>query len=516
MSDHPIADALAAVREGIEERRASVEPPLWHVRTARAYEVVARSDGWPVVVLDNGTRFPVAPTMIRDDGASSWSFAPPPWSTAPDAGGGAAVTDETVSTPHPVDRHIERVAALAEPAVGPFDVSLGGEMARQYVEEPPPKRKRRTKAEMAEYRALMQSFTPGAVAAREDAERVALPDAMALAEPTSIPAALPDGAWELRSPPRRPTVAEIAEALDNLETPAEATPSSVPPVGVDLTPQESAMPDVSRLEFDVPASEYHVSELGAASSSALKELARSPAHYREWLAQPSRQTPAMAFGSAVHARVLEPAKFAAEYVVRPPMPDGRTAAGKDARAAFEATVGDRTPLDQDDADTIEAIRAALLRHPIAARLLTARDGVAEVTARWHDGPTGVKCRARVDLWIPSLAVAVDLKTTTDASPKEFAKSVANYSYGIQQAHYVAGLEACGARVEAFLFVAVERTRPYGVSVFQLDTEAVEHSRERRAGLLEVKAQYLHVDRWPSYSDGIQTLSLPRWATQGAP
>lgn len=59
---------------------------------------------------------------------------------------------------------------------------------------------------------------------------------------------------------------------------------------------------------------YHRKCIGA-SSSALKKLLRSPAHYRAYKAAKDQDSPARRFGRAVHAMCLEPETFDENFVV---------------------------------------------------------------------------------------------------------------------------------------------------------------------------------------------------------
>lgn len=59
---------------------------------------------------------------------------------------------------------------------------------------------------------------------------------------------------------------------------------------------------------------YHRKCIGA-SSSALKKLLRSPAHYRAYKAAKDQDSPARRFGRAVHAMCLKPETFDENFVV---------------------------------------------------------------------------------------------------------------------------------------------------------------------------------------------------------
>ena len=58
----------------------------------------------------------------------------------------------------------------------------------------------------------------------------------------------------------------------------------------------------------------------AFSRSQLFKLSKSPAHFKYALENPDAETPALAFGTAFHAYVLERDKFDSEYILLSSMP----------------------------------------------------------------------------------------------------------------------------------------------------------------------------------------------------
>ena len=76
---------------------------------------------------------------------------------------------------------------------------------------------------------------------------------------------------------------------------------------------------------NLPQNEYRTAE--GVSRSELHVLARSPMHYKYAQDHPREETPALTFGSALHCYVLEPERFADEYIVVGKI-DRRTTKGK--------------------------------------------------------------------------------------------------------------------------------------------------------------------------------------------
>jgi hypothetical protein len=262
------------------------------------------------------------------------------------------------------------------------------------------------------------------------------------------------------------------------------------------------------IHHGVPESVYHARKLGVVNKSALDKIHKTPAHYRAWVDwSQDEETPALAFGKALHCAVLEPEVFALRYVVQPGFGDLRTKEGKVARDAWLANNASKIAITAEDAKRIDGIRASLAAHPKAALLI---GGQSEVTLRWDDADTGLPCKARADYYRPDLDACIDLKTTIDASPDGFAKSCANYRYHVQQAHYSEGFVAIGKPLDAFVFVAVEKDPPYACAFYVLDAEGEEMGVAARRADMDRFAECMNTGEFPSYDTGIIQLTLPRW------
>ena len=250
--------------------------------------------------------------------------------------------------------------------------------------------------------------------------------------------------------------------------------------------------------------DYHADP--AVSASHLHAVAASPYHYWSRFLAPDRppsvQTAAMKLGSLTHCAVLEPDQLASRYGIAP---DRRTNAGKAAVAAMEAAGIEA--VTAPEMEQAMAMAASVRSHQAAAALL--RDGKAEQSFWFDDIATGLRCKCRPDWYTGS--TIVDLKTTIDASPKGFAKSVAQWRYHVAQVHYLAGTFA-----ERFVFIAVEKFYPYAVGVYELDADAVQFGDYERRNNLQTIADCRAISEWPGYGNTIQSLSLPKWALNANP
>jgi hypothetical protein len=255
------------------------------------------------------------------------------------------------------------------------------------------------------------------------------------------------------------------------------------------------------------------------SQSALKVLHdRQPAGY--WYQygdhpHPQEETEAMRKGTALHVAVLEPARWGELIAVRPEC-DRRTKEGKAISADFDASSAGKTIISADDAEHIKYATAHLTLHRIShdsdktvGDLL--RGAKVEHGISWTDEQTGVLCRATIDALCMDGRIAIDVKSTRDASPQAFSRDVAERRYDVQAAFYVDGARACGFPVERWLWLAVELTPPYLCAVYALDPEDMEGARHAYRADLDLFRTCCQNGRWPGYESAIKILSLSKWA-----
>lgn len=252
--------------------------------------------------------------------------------------------------------------------------------------------------------------------------------------------------------------------------------------------------------------EYHAHP--AVSKSGLDLVRRSPLHYWNRYLNPNRviepPTQAMMLGSALHARVLEPHVYDDEYIVAPEGIDRRTKEGKLRWADFEAESEGRIALRAEDAAHIEGMAAAVHAHPAASAILRL-PGKCEQSYFWTDPETGIECKCRPDWHSDDRRLIADVKTTEDASPSGFARSVIKYRYYVQAAFYQQGITA-----EQFVFLAVEKKPPYAVGVYVTPLPAIERGFRDAMDDLRRIATCRAANEWPAYGDEIQSLRLPSW------
>lgn len=258
---------------------------------------------------------------------------------------------------------------------------------------------------------------------------------------------------------------------------------------------------------------YHAHS--ALSRSALLTFAQSPAHFWHRFLNPKAiaksPTPAMLFGSALHSFVLEPERYNLDFLELPEGSRSSTAARviqERAEAANCAVLPHGTTAKCHD------MAKALMAHRAANKALTTA-GQNEVSffATCPESDLEVKCRCDR---LTNKGWVIDLKTTINAAPDAFAKTIANYQYHVQAGFYLDVIEwATGHRPKGFIFVCVEKEAPYAVSVFRASDAMIKAGSQKAQELLADLAKHFlefGPDKpWPAYADAITELDLPTWA-----
>jgi exodeoxyribonuclease VIII len=280
-------------------------------------------------------------------------------------------------------------------------------------------------------------------------------------------------------------------------------------------------PPVILMMTDLSNAKYHADP--AVSKSHLDQVARSPAHYWARYLDPDRvmpePTPAMVLGTALHTAVLEPHLWDKQFVVAPvdapkrPTSIQRNAAKPSTATldaiqfwdAFDKQAASKTVLSSDDAARIQRMADSVHQHPASSFMLDL-PGTREASYFWDDEETGLKCKCRPDWHSADRRIIVDVKTTEDASPKGFQKSVAHWRYHVQANWY----QRPFAAAEQFLFIAVEKQPPFLVACYAASPAMVAAGGRVADDNLRLIATCRASGQWPGYSDQIQPIDLPTW------
>lgn len=253
---------------------------------------------------------------------------------------------------------------------------------------------------------------------------------------------------------------------------------------------------------------------------------------------------ALAFGRAVHARILEPEVYQREFVIGKPCeqvlktgPRAGQICGKPGQVRHRVNLpppinqdhwlcGVHAPgqdpepnlLGFDEAQRIERMANAVAQHEVY-NVLSSRGGMeATVLGTVEQSEAHIPVKLRLDKYIvktdirPSVIVDIKKKTAGEAGDYQFSKSVAKYKYHTRAAWYVDITEAVTGDRPAFIWVVIEDDEPYGVNVIQADNHTLSTGRQEYQKLLSQYVSCLKSEKWPGYCTKIHMGGLPTWYT----
>jgi hypothetical protein len=257
--------------------------------------------------------------------------------------------------------------------------------------------------------------------------------------------------------------------------------------------------------------------------------------------EPDRPTPSMDFGSLVDCLLLQPARFNEYYILAPPTYETtkgeikswtwKSSTCREWREEQEATgimvcIGEK--LDEAQA-ALNEFRCHPKYGEQTKRLISNSTHQVFVIAEYHDEETGlvvpVKCLTDI---VPNSddpefgKCLFDLKTAVDASPRKWARAVADNNYHVQAAinldchNAVAGAE----RIE-FRHLIIENVAPWEPAFRFLSSGGeVDFVNAGRAKYLAALRTYCHcmkTGEWPSYAplgmvldDGYEAVEMQAW------
>lgn len=243
--------------------------------------------------------------------------------------------------------------------------------------------------------------------------------------------------------------------------------------------------------------------------SRLKPLAKSPKAYKYALENPKERTPAMVFGTIVHAFILEPERAPDLIFTRPPeFKDWRTNASKEWRAEREAE--GKVVCGDDEFQMMQDCARAVKEDPKAAWILQRAEKEVAVFKR-HER-TGLLLKGRLDLPFMDLqgnTAIADIKKVSSVKPALFSKVIGEHLYHMQAAFYC---DLLGAT--SFYFIGVEEHPPHEVNIFKLSQASLQRGRELYEALLDRLVKCQEKDHWPGVSEdsnAIDEIEEPAWA-----
>lgn len=149
---------------------------------------------------------------------------------------------------------------------------------------------------------------------------------------------------------------------------------------------------------------------------------------RDGLDLPSVSKEALDFGKQLHQAAFEPEKY-------------------------EAGLRD-DPAYKKNYHKIQAMLKACMDNPMFFELIKS-PGFAEYVHFFDEPRYGLKCKIKMDKYLPAVRTILDLKSTAAKTLQEFMDSIIKYGYDRQGAFYLDGTEAT-----KFVIIGVSKTWPH--------------------------------------------------------
>lgn len=215
-------------------------------------------------------------------------------------------------------------------------------------------------------------------------------------------------------------------------------------------------------------------------------------------------TRATTFGTAAHCAVWEPECFAERFEALPPG-DGRRAEVRNAKADIERR--GKGALRPAEYEGCLRVRKILEEHPLVGPSLFDTDGESEVSIFTKHAATGLPLAIRPDRLLERRGLVLDLKTTKDADPKSFARTMAAYAYDVGAAWYPDRLEEAGLSDCVMVYIAVESSFPYLPRVYLPGPRTIARGRTIAERGLRIIAECLESKVWPAFGQGVEEIEV---------
>jgi exodeoxyribonuclease VIII len=258
---------------------------------------------------------------------------------------------------------------------------------------------------------------------------------------------------------------------------------------------------------ELSAQDYHA-EREHESSTNLKSILITPAHYLHKISTPHHDTDSFQIGTAVHAAVLEPEAFSMQYAIAPKF-DRRTTKGKEAYEAFAREAVGKRILMTEDVAMFDKLRNTIRQNPDVHKLL-ALPGQSESSIFWVDEETGIKLKVRPDrlFFIEGHPVHVSVKTAASAAKHDFGYDIGKYKYHMSEAMYEDAIFQAYGTYPTTIWIVFEKDTWQVVRYLPCDATLTE-GRELYRDAVRLLQKCRDANHFPGYQgiDGIEEVSV---------
>jgi hypothetical protein len=275
---------------------------------------------------------------------------------------------------------------------------------------------------------------------------------------------------------------------------------------------------------DISIEDYHA-DRDYISASGVKEAIKSLRHFQYARTTPKVRKSHFDFGNVFEIALLDYVNGTMEFFDKVIVfdPEERPEKEKGITSTInqnwkkEIFNGDKYVIEKTGSESMETLVEMLqscARDAVIQKLL--RNTEYQNSLFWECPESGLKLKARPDISKKHKNVIVDIKTTLDASPKGFAKQVANLDYPTQAMIQINGAVQTGLmeKVDVYYWLAVEKTPPYNAQIYEFDKNDWQFVDDRLNYHLKILKQAIDENKFVGYgqqadnSFGILTLELP--------
>lgn len=228
----------------------------------------------------------------------------------------------------------------------------------------------------------------------------------------------------------------------------------------------------------------------ALSNSGIKEILKSPAHFKHWTENPKEDSSAFRVGRAFHMMVLEPHRMESELAIFREMKTFNSKAGE----AFLAMHPNHNCVTLDEYNQAWNMASSLGRHETITNLLRGCRKEVEIYDQIRTEHGLIDRKVMLDA-VNDKSV-FDLKTT-DESAADFEWTAKKYQYDVQAHWYIDAAEK-----DDFYFIVVEKKPPYGVLVYQASDLMIARGAEKNRRAAELYARCKALNEWPGYDTNV--------------
>ena len=266
----------------------------------------------------------------------------------------------------------------------------------------------------------------------------------------------------------------------------------------------------NKIVRSLPFDDY-ITAPGYIHQSDLKAIMQSINHWE--LKKIVDPTDAQNVGTMGHTFIHEFGDINDRYMVVP-SGDGRLKAVKDLRkqAKEQAESEGKKLITQDEFQMGFQWRESAMANPLLKTMFESDPNDHEVSAFWKLD-NGLKACLRMDYFGEEIGIIIDSKFMLKGSPKDFYRDVWKYGYHMQNAWYVDGMKKITGEDFNFLFLVIEKSFPWNITLYELDEEWINKGREDINKAIDKLIKYQDCSdanekkKLRGYYDGICTLKM---------